>query len=390
MKLPRREPAPSDEVTDDLFSADHGSSREGVFGALGIYLISHQTVLRGIDFIEEEIPEAREIGFFEPALEDGVLDADAEVLTNTGDAGEALWAGDVVSEERKHFFFSGWGRGVGDEGEGVEEPRGHGRGEGCGISLRVSRPGALIPVDWRGRDAMKRRVGRRQHPPPFLQNPQRSVHEEGLEFFGEVEGGFEEDRLDFELLAEGGAVAHVFRHELTFHAAFVLEEEAGAAFGVQIDAAVGGFEVFGLEDLVAEAVEGERFGKDGAEGLHEIEREGPAAVFGDVEEAGSGIEAMGMEEGGDLVVKESGAEGEAGVDGIVRGAAGAGSKGNSTGRKVAQISKYRAAAAPSQPRSSSTLWHRVAARSMASSRPRPAPRSVLRLAAMRCRTRRWL
>jgi hypothetical protein len=170
---------------------------------------------------------------------------------------------------------------------------------------------------------MKRRVGRRQHPQRILQNPQRSVHEEGLEFFGEVEGGFEEDRLNFELLAEGGAVAYVFRHELTFHAALVLEEVAGAACGIQIDAAVGGFEVFGLEDLVAEAVEGERFGKDGAEGLHEIEREGPAAVFGDMEEAGSGIEAMGMEEGGDLVIKKSGAEGEAGIDGIVRGAAGA-------------------------------------------------------------------
>jgi hypothetical protein len=101
-----------------------------VFGAPGVDLISHQAILGGIDFIEEEIPEAGEIGFFEPALEDGVLDADAEVLTNTGDAGEALGAGDVVSEEREHFFFSGWGGGVGDEREGVEEPRGHGRGEG--------------------------------------------------------------------------------------------------------------------------------------------------------------------------------------------------------------------------------------------------------------------
>ena len=150
-----------------------------------------------------------------------------------------------------------------------------------------------------------------------------SVHEEGLEFFGEIEGGFEEDGLGFELLAEGGAVAGVFGHELAFHAALVLEEEAGAAFGIQIDPAVGGLEVFFLEDLVAEAIEGEGLGEDGAERFHEVEGKGPAAILRDVEEAGSGIETMGMEEGGDFVIKEGGAEGEAGIDGIVRGAAGA-------------------------------------------------------------------
>ena len=136
-----------------------------------------------------------------------------------------------------------------------------------------------------------------------------SVHEEGLEFFGEVEGGFEEDGLGFELLAEGGPVAGVLGHELALHASLILEEEAGAAFGIQIDPAVGGFEMFFLEDLVAEAIEGEGLGEDGAERFHKVEGEGPAAVFRDVEETGGGVETMGVEEGGDFVIEEGGAEG---------------------------------------------------------------------------------
>jgi hypothetical protein len=71
-------------------------------------------------------------------------------------------------------------------------------------------------------------------------------------------------------LTEGGAVAKAFSHELAFDAAFVLEQEAGAAVLIEIDAAVAGFEVRRVEDLVGEEVESEGFGEDRAEGFHEI------------------------------------------------------------------------------------------------------------------------
>ena len=120
-----------------------------------------------------------------------------------------------------------------------------------------------------------------------------------------------------------GAVAGVFRHELAFHAAFILEDEAGPSFRIEINAAVRGLKMRGLKDLVGEAVESESFRENGTERLHQVQGKGPAAVFCDVEETGGRIQAMGMQEGSDFVVKQSGPKGEASVDRIVRGAAGA-------------------------------------------------------------------
>ena len=50
-----------------------------------------------------------------------------------------------------------------------------------------------------------------------------SVHQKRLELGGIVERGFEKDGLVFELLAEGGAVAGTFGHELAFHAFYAAE-----------------------------------------------------------------------------------------------------------------------------------------------------------------------
>jgi hypothetical protein len=97
-----------------------------------------------------------------------------------------------------------------------------------------------------------------------------SVDEEGFKGGGVFEGGFEHDGLLFELLAEGGAVAYGFGEELAFHAAFVLEEEFFASFLFEVGAAVAGFKVGGVEDLVGEEVEGKGFDEDGAEGFDEV------------------------------------------------------------------------------------------------------------------------
>jgi hypothetical protein len=141
------------------------------------------------------------------------------------------------------------------------------------------------------------------------------------------------DGVLFELLAEGGAVADGFGHELAFEAAFVLKEVFAPAGVVEVDAAVFGVEAAGVEDLVAEAVEGEGFDEDGAKGFDEVEGKGPAAVFGGVKEAEGGVEAVGVEEGDGFGVEEGGAEGDAGVNGVE------GRSGGAAGIKVAQVCK---------------------------------------------------
>ncbi|MDW8382874.1 MAG: hypothetical protein RMN51_12305, partial [Verrucomicrobiota bacterium] len=100
------------------------------------------------------------------------------------------------------------------------------------------------------------------------------------------------------------------------HAAFVLDEEFFAAFGVEEAAAVAGFEVFGGEDFVGEEVEGEGFDEDGAEGFDEVEGEGPASVVGCVEGTEGWVESVGVAGGGGFVVEEGSGEGDAGVDGV--------------------------------------------------------------------------
>src|ERR1039458_5315691 len=107
------------------------------------------------------------------------------------------------------------------------------------------------------------------------------------------------------------------------HAALVLEEELLAAFLVEIGPAVPGLEMVRVEDLVAEEVQGEGFDEDGPEGFEEVQGEGPAAILGGVEEAEGGVEAVGVKEGDSFGVKEGGAEGDAGVDGVEGRAGGA-------------------------------------------------------------------
>ena len=126
----------------------------------------------------------------------------------------------------------------------------------------------------------------------------------------------------FELLAEGGAVTGSLGHELALHAFFILKDEFVASGLVEVDAAFVGFEVGFVEHFVGEEIEGERLAKDGAEGFHEIEGEGPAAVFGGVEESESGIQTVGVDVGMHLVIDEGGGEGDYGVYGGERWAGG--------------------------------------------------------------------
>ena len=114
------------------------------------------------------------------------------------------------------------------------------------------------------------------------------------------------DGLVFELLAEGGAMAGSLAEELALHALFILEDELGAAVLGQIDAAVHGLEVTGIEHAVGEQIEGEGLGEYGAERLHQVQSERPAAVFGGVQQAEGGIEAVGVEEGVGFAVDEGG------------------------------------------------------------------------------------
>jgi hypothetical protein len=107
-----------------------------------------------------------------------------------------------------------------------------------------------------------------------------SIHEEGLEFGGIFEGGLVHDGLMLQLLAQGGAVAGRLREELTFHPALVLQEELLAAILVEIGPAVSGLEMIGVEDLMAEEVQGEGFDEDRPEGFEEVQGKGPPAILG--------------------------------------------------------------------------------------------------------------
>jgi hypothetical protein len=110
------------EVAERLFGADHPAGGHGFFGATGVNLIRDNAVLLFVNFGQKPEPELGELGFVESAFEDAVLDADAEVFADAGDAGEAFFIGDVIGEEGQHFLFSGWAFLIGDEGEGVEPP----------------------------------------------------------------------------------------------------------------------------------------------------------------------------------------------------------------------------------------------------------------------------
>ena len=115
--------------------------------------------------------------------------------------------------------------------------------------------------------------------PKVVAIPQ-SIHEEGLEFGGVLEGGLVHDGLMLQLLAESGAVAGRLREELTFHPTLVLQEELFAALLVEVRAAVPGLEMVRVEDLVAEEVQGEGFDEDGPEGFEEVQSQRPPAILG--------------------------------------------------------------------------------------------------------------
>ena len=104
-----------------------------------------------------------------------------------------------------------------------------------------------------------------------------SIHYEGVKAGRIFERALVEEGRLFELLAESGAVANGFAQELAFHAAFVLQEEFSAARVVELGAAFAGFEVLGVEDLVAEEIQREGFDEGGSEGFDQS-RALPACV----------------------------------------------------------------------------------------------------------------
>src|SRR5262245_48089793 len=69
---------------------------------------------------------------------------------------------------------------------------------------------------------------------------------------------------------------------------------------------------------MAEEVKGERLDQQGPKRLEEVQRQAPAAVFGGMQQAQRGVEAVAVDEGDGLVVNERRAEGDAGIDGIER------------------------------------------------------------------------
>lgn len=99
-------------------------------GASGADAVGDEAVFVGVDDAEEFEPKFVEAVGFESAFEDGVLDADAIVFADFGDALETFVIGDVVGNDGEHLFFSGWFVWVfvGGEWEGVVEPVGGGGG----------------------------------------------------------------------------------------------------------------------------------------------------------------------------------------------------------------------------------------------------------------------
>ena len=88
------------EVAERLFGADHPAGGHGFLGATGINFVSDDAVLVFVNFGQKPEPELGELGFVEAAFEDAVLDTEAEVFANPGDAGEAFLVGNVVGDER--------------------------------------------------------------------------------------------------------------------------------------------------------------------------------------------------------------------------------------------------------------------------------------------------
>ena len=78
-----------------------------------------------------------------------------------------------------------------------------------------------------------------------------------------------------------------------------------------------------------QAIQGEGLREHGTEGLHQVQGKRPAAIFRDMKQTRGRIQPMGMQEGGDFVIKQRGPKAESIVDRIVRGAAGVALEGES-------------------------------------------------------------
>lgn len=109
------------ELNDDsgaLFGEDRKiSCLAASFGSGGIKRVGHEAVLVIVDFCKECFPEALEAFFLQPALEDGFLDPEAEILADIGDAAQTLGCGDVINDETEHKRIPGrfWVRGMGEK-----------------------------------------------------------------------------------------------------------------------------------------------------------------------------------------------------------------------------------------------------------------------------------
>ena len=118
----------SDQVADGSFGAGHRAGGLGFPDASGVEGVGDGAILVVIHLGEEIAPETAEFVGFQAALEEAVLDPDAVVLTDLGDAVETFCIRDVVGDEIDHLMGS-WRFGlVGGDGEGAIPPVIHGDG----------------------------------------------------------------------------------------------------------------------------------------------------------------------------------------------------------------------------------------------------------------------
>lgn len=113
-------------------------------------------------------------------------------------------------------------------------------------------------------------------------------------------------------------MAELFADEGAVEALFVLNDELAAPFPRQVNAPFVRFEMPDLKNAMAEEAGRQRVAENGAERFHQVERERPSAILGDVQEPESGIEAADVDGGDKVAVDQSVGVGQDGVDGILR------------------------------------------------------------------------
>ena len=74
----------------------------GFCGAVSAETIDLHAVLGGVNEVGEAVVGEVQLAGIEMAFEDGVLDADSEVLEGVSEAGAATVVGDVVGDEDQH------------------------------------------------------------------------------------------------------------------------------------------------------------------------------------------------------------------------------------------------------------------------------------------------